>query len=193
MNENEQLRTNVSVALLHYPVYDKNRQIVSTAVTNLDIHDIARAARTFGLHRYYIVTPVAGQQELTTRIVRHWQDGWGAGYNPKRKAALELVTVVAALDDALAELGREFGRPAKLVTTGARSQCESTAFSDMSKLMEDKSQPFLIVLGTGWGLTEEVFERADLVLEPIRGSGDYNHLSVRSAAAIIMDRLFGAR
>ena len=193
MSENEPIRTNVSVALLHYPVYDKNRQVVSTAVTNLDIHDIARAARTFGLHRYYIVTPVAGQQELATRIVRHWQDGWGAGYNPKRKAALELVSIVSALDDALAELEHEFGRPAKLVTTGARSHRESTAFGDLSKLMEDKSQPFLIVLGTGWGLVEEVFDRADLVLEPIRGGSNYNHLSVRAAAAIIMDRLFGAR
>lgn len=193
MNDKEPIRTNVSVALIHYPVYDKNCQVVSTAVTNLDIHDIARVARTFGLHRYYIVTPVSGQQALANRIVRHWQDGWGAGYNPKRKAALELVRIVEALDGALAELEKEFGRPAKLVTTGARLHPRSTTFGRLSDLMAEKTQPFLIVLGTGWGLTEEVFDRADLILEPIRGAGDYNHLSVRSAAAIIMDRLFGAR
>lgn len=184
-------RANVSVALIHYPVYDKNRQVVSTAVTNLDIHDIARAARTFGLHRYYLVTPVSGQQVLAGRIVRHWQEGWGAGYNPKRKAALDLVRIASTLDDALDDLELTFGRPPKLVTTGARSHPGAVTFGRLKELVGDKTQPYLIVFGTGWGLTEEVFDRADLVLEPITGPEEYNHLSVRSAAAIIMDRLFG--
>lgn len=188
-----ELRSNVAVALLHYPVYDKNRQVVSTAVTNLDIHDIARSARTFGLCRYYISTPVPGQQELAARIVRHWREGWGSTYNPKRKAALDLIRIVSSLDDALADMERDFNRIPKLVTTGARLHPRSTTFGALREMMTDHSQPFLLLFGTGWGLVEEIFERADLVLEPIMGRGDYNHLSVRSAAAIIMDRLFGAR
>lgn len=193
MNGVPPLNANVSVALLHYPVYDKNRQVVSTAVTNLDIHDIARSAQTFGLLRYYLVTPVPGQQELAGRIVRHWQEGWGATYNPKRKAALELIEIASTLDDALADLKERFGRPARLVTTGARLHPRSITFSDLRQRVADREQPYMLLFGTGWGLVEEVFERADLVLEPIRGAGEYNHLSVRSAAAIIMDRLFGAR
>ena len=193
MSEAPSPNANVSVALIHHPVYDKNRQVVSTAVTNLDIHDIARSARTFGLLRYYIVTPVSGQQELAGRIVRHWQEGWGATYNPKRKDALELIEIVSTLDDALADMQEQFGRPARLVTTGARLHPRSMTFSDLQQLVADREQPYLLLFGTGWGLVEEVFERADLVLEPIRGAGEYNHLSVRSAAAIIMDRLFGAR
>lgn len=193
MTHSENGRSNVSVALLHHPVYDKNRQVVSTAVTNLDIHDIARAARTFGLHRYFVVTPVPGQQALAARIVRHWQEGWGAGYNPKRKDALDLVRVAATLDDALSDLARTFGRPAKLVATGARPHQGSVTFGRMRELLGEDGQPHLIVFGTGWGLTEELFGRADLVLEPISGPAEYNHLSVRSAAAIIMDRLFGVR
>ena len=39
----------------------------------------------------------------------------------------------------------------------------------------------------------EVRSRVDEVLEPIAGTGDYNHLSVRAAAAIMLDRLRGAR
>lgn len=193
MSEALPLNVNVSVALLHHPVYDKNRQVVSTAVTNLDIHDIARSAKTFGLFRYYVVTPVSGQQELAGRIVRHWQDGWGAAYNPKRKAALELIRIVSALDDAVTELTERFGRPVRLVTTGARLHPGSIKFKELRQFMADREQPYLLLFGTGWGLVEEVFARADLVLEPILGAGDYNHLSVRSAAAIIMDRLFGAR
>ena len=49
------------------------------------------------------------------------------------------------------------------------------------------------MLGTGWGLTDEIMSMADVTLEPILGPTDYNHLSVRSAAAIILDRLRGAR
>lgn len=184
---------NVAIALVHYPVYDKNRQVVTTAVTNLDIHDIARAARTFGLGRYYVVTPVDGQQALAGRIVTHWQDGWGAQYNPKRKSALELVRIVSTLDAAISDLETAFDRPPKLVTTGARSSTETVSCGRLAELIRDQQQPYLLVFGTGWGLTEEVTSRADMVLEPIRGAGDYNHLSVRSAAAIIMDRLFGVR
>src|SRR5512139_2866326 len=62
----------LAVALLHHPVYDKNRRVVATAVTNLDLHDIARTAKTFGLVRYYVVTPLEEQQELARRIARHW-------------------------------------------------------------------------------------------------------------------------
>lgn len=184
---------NVSIALLHYPVYDKNRQVVATAVTNLDIHDIARAAKTFGLFRYYVVTPVAEQRELAERIGRHWREGWGATYNPKRRAALELMRVLPTLDDALADLEEEFGRPAKLVVTGAQGRPNSISSAELAQQLKEPAQSYLLLFGTGWGLTEEVFARADLVLEPIRGPGDYNHLSVRSAAAIVLDRLLGVR
>ncbi|HEY6838163.1 MAG TPA: RNA methyltransferase, partial [Geobacteraceae bacterium] len=113
---------NVSIALLHHPVYDKNRQVVTTAVTNLDIHDIARSARTYGLHRYYVVTPVAEQQEMVERIRRHWLEGWGATYNPKRREALELIRLADGLEAVLLELATEFGREAKVVLTGAQGR-----------------------------------------------------------------------
>ncbi|MEN6615563.1 MAG: RNA methyltransferase, partial [Syntrophorhabdus sp.] len=45
----------------------------------------------------------------------------------------------------------------------------------------------------GWGLTEEVVERCDRMLEPISGAGDYNHLSLRVALGIILDRIFSQR
>jgi hypothetical protein len=52
---------------------------------------------------------------------------------------------------------------------------------------------FLILLGTAWGLAQEVIDAGDGILPPISGLGNYNHLSVRSAAAIVLDRLLGAR
>lgn len=193
MTESVLTGSNVSIALLHHPVYDKNRQVVATAVTNLDIHDIARSARTFGLFRYYVVTPVQEQRALAERISRHWLEGWGATYNPKRRAALELMRVMATLDDALHDLETAYGKTARIVMTGAQGRPGSVSAAELAELLRDSTQPYLLVFGTGWGLTEEVFARADLVLGPIRGPGDYNHLSVRSAAAIILDRLLGQR
>jgi hypothetical protein len=182
----------LSIALIHYPVLNKNQEVVATAVTNLDIHDIARSARTFGLARYYIVTPVQEQQRLVEKIRLHWLEGWGATYNPKRKVALELLQTENSLDDALADIEKRTGKRAKVVVTGAAGRANSVSFQALKELFQaEPDQPFLLLLGTGWGLTEEIFDRSDYVLEPISGGGDYNHLSVRSAAAIMLDRLFG--
>lgn len=182
----------LSIALMHYPVYDKNRAVVASAVTNLDIHDIARSARTYGVARYYIVTPVEEQRRLVEKIRQHWLEGWGASYNPKRKAALELLQTETSLDEAVGDIERRTGKRPKLVVTGALGRPNSVGFSQMRELLQAESdQPFLLLLGTGWGLTEEIFNKSDYVLEPISGGGDYNHLSVRSAAAIMLDRLFG--
>ncbi len=185
--------TRLSIALLHHPVYDKNRQTVTTAVTNLGLHDIARAARTYGLFRYFVVTPVPDQRALAERIRRHWQEGWGAAYNPQRKEALKLIRVVATLDEARAELAESFGRPVKTLATGARNRPESISCPALAKRLREDDQPYLLLFGTGWGLTDDVFAAADAVLEPITGPAAYNHLSVRSAAAIILDRLLGER
>jgi hypothetical protein len=57
------------------------------------------------------------------------------------------------------------------------------------------------VFGTGWGVDESFYPEVHRILVPVYGpkkrdpeTGEerrYNHLSVRAAAAIIMDRLFG--
>ncbi len=182
---------NLSVALIHYPVHDKNRNLVTTAVTNLDIHDIARSAKTYGVYRYYVLTPLKDQQELALSIVSHWQKGYGAVYNPKRKEAIDLVTVGDFLEFAVKELEKEFDRPVRVVATGAAGNLANISYGAMAKLLEDRKQTYLLLFGTGWGLAEEVLSCADYVLEPVRGPGEYNHLSVRSAAAIILDRLLG--
>jgi hypothetical protein len=180
----------IAVALLHYPVYDKNRRVVATAVTNLDLHDIARIAKTYGLEKYYVVTPLSEQQEIVRKVARHWQEGWGASYNPARKAAIDLMTVVSTIDDAVADMKKEAGGEVRTIATGAKGANNSITYENMASLLREQSTNYLLLLGTGWGLAEQVLEGADFVLAPITGKSDYNHLSVRSAAAIIADRLF---
>jgi tRNA (guanine37-N1)-methyltransferase len=181
----------IYIALLHHPVYDKNGQVVTTAVTNMDIHDIARAAKTYGLKRFYIVTPVKALQKLSLKIIAHWQEGYGAEYNWTRKEALALAQVKDTLDDAILDVERESGSKPQLVVTSARWGKNRTSFAALRKMLRVTPAPFLLLLGTGWGLTEEVLAQSDYILEPIEGGTSYNHLSVRSAATVILDRLLG--
>jgi hypothetical protein len=78
------------------------------------------------------------------------------------------------------------------VATGASPHPKNIDFGDLKRLLKDERSPFFILFGTGWGLTQEVKDNSDYVLAPIEGKG-YNHLSVRSAVAIILDRLLGDR
>lgn len=184
-------RANLAIALLHYPVYNKLREVVTTALTNLDLHDIARSSRTFGLERFYIVTPSQDQRALAQRITGHWQTGWGAGYNPDRKAALDIVRICGTLDEARTDFQAGFAEPVKTVITGAANRPGCISCRDLRQMLGDSKVPYLLLLGTGWGLTETCFDAANYILEPIAGAGSYNHLSVRSAAAIMLDRLKG--
>lgn len=181
------------LALLHHPVLDKNGLIVTTALTNMDIHDIARSARTYGVRRFYVATPVKALRVLAAKIIDHWQTGYGSTYNATRKDALGLVCLEHDLDSIILAIERDTGARPRLVVTSARGGANRMSFRAMAAQLDQAHDPHLIVLGTGWGLAPEIIEQADVVLEPIFGPADYNHLSVRSAAAVILDRLRGAR
>jgi hypothetical protein len=182
----------VAVALVHHPVLDGQGVVVTTAVTNLDVHDLARSARTYGCSDYFVVHPIAAQRTLVDRIREHWTEGSSGKRIPDRREALSVLRVVESLDVAVDALG---GRAAVEVwATAARRLGESLSFGDARARVEGEGRPILIVFGTGWGLAPRVVDGADALLEPIRpASGDYNHLSVRAACAIALDRLLGAR
>ncbi len=181
------------VALLHHPVYDKTGAVVTTAVTNLDVHDIARLARTFDVRAFYICTPVETLRRLVARIIRHWDVGPGATYNVTRREALALVRQAPDVDAAMAEIERETGHLPRLVASSARDGPGRLPHAALRDRLARPGPPEVLLLGTGWGLAAELLERVDDVLEPIAGSGSYNHLSVRAAAAIMLDRLRNGR
>jgi hypothetical protein len=182
---------NLSVVLAHYPVRNKTGDTITAAVTNLDLHDIARASRTFGVRSFYVVTPLADQQRLVKRIVAHWTDGFGGSYNPDRKEALGLIRVRGAISEVAAEIEQRDRMPPRIIATCARPHSSNIGFGGLREKLTDR-RSCLLILGTAWGLTEDFLQAADYVLEPIFGPGTYNHLSVRSAASIILDRLIGS-
>ena len=183
---------NLHVALIHYPVVNKNGDIIASAVTSLDLHDISRAAKTYGVKSFYVVTPLRDQQALVERIVSHWTNGTGSTYNPKRRLALEIIRVRETLTNDIEDihshnLGQE---PPNTVVTTAQNSYGNLSFERFRELLKN-GKPYLLVLGTAWGLAQSILAEADYVLESVKGETDYNHLSVRSATAIILDRLLG--
>ena len=181
------------LALLHHPVLDKNGQIVTTAVTNMDIHDIARSATTYGVRRFFVVTPVRALRALSEKILEHWETGYGSTYNLTRKEALGLVGIEVDLDGTLVTVERETGERPVLVVTSARPTADAVSYEALRARLDAPGPPHLMVFGTGWGLSPAVMDRADLRLAPVLGPTPYNHLSVRAAAAVILDRLRGSR
>jgi hypothetical protein len=182
------------MALVHHPVHNKTGDIVTTAVTNLDIHDNARSARTFGLSSYHIVTPLSAQIELVRRILGHWTAGYGGKRVPTRLEAMSLIRISRTLDETIEAVIA--GRNVKpyIVATGARRRATPVVpYAQLRKRMQEEAGPYLLLFGTGYGLAEPVFDLCDAVLEPIGDPDGWNHLSVRSAAAITLDRLLGER
>lgn len=178
------------VALVHHPVLNRRGEEVAAALTNLDLHDLARAAKTFGVAAVYVVTPVKDQLELAGAIVAHWREGSGGRSNPLRREAMELLRLKESLGDAVEEVAGIEGETPLVVATAARPRVPVVAVEEVRHALASK-RPVLLVFGTAWGLSRPLIEDADMVLEPIRGAGPYNHLSVRQAAAIYFDRLFG--
>ena len=179
---------NMHLGLVHGPVLLKDGRVGTVSLTNLDIHDIARISRTYGLGGFEVVSPLRDQLTLAGRILEHWRTGPGRRANPDRTEALSLVRLHEGLDAALAAVSADHGQPATLVATSARGPA-TLSFAAAREWIA--TRPVLVVLGTGHGLAEEVLARADGVLPPLRPFSEYNHLSVRAAAGILTDRLLG--
>ncbi|MGB4090233.1 MAG: RNA methyltransferase [Smithellaceae bacterium] len=177
------------LALLHYPVMNKDGKIITTAIVNADIHDVARAARTYGVKTFYIVNPVEAQRKLAGEIIKHWQDGYGADFNKLRKEAFSLVRLKKTLQDVIDEIKEENGIEPKTIATTAHQTEGFLTFSSLKEKLENNKLPYLLIFGTGSGLTQKIIKGANFCLEPIRGVDNYNHLAVRSAAVVILDRI----
>lgn len=187
---NEARPPRIDVALIHYPVVNRGGEVIGSAVTNLDLHDIARAGRTFGVDACWIVTPYDDQRELAGEIVRHWTEGYGGTVNPDRKEALSRVRICSGLDEVLAAATAKWGVRPRVLATCAQPLQRTDEYAAVRAMLK-RGEPLLLLFGTAWGLAPEVLAAADGALPPIRGRGDFNHLSVRSAVAIILDRLLG--
>jgi tRNA (guanine37-N1)-methyltransferase len=186
------LGRNLYIALCHYPVVNKFGEKVAVSVTNLDLHDMARVARSYGLGGFYATTPIEDQKALAEKLLGHWREGAGAKANPDRSEAFSKVKVFDDIEGAVLDIEAQTGQCPRLAATSARLDRRKQAppaltFGEVRSWLVNS--PVLLIFGTGHGLAEEVLSKTDGIVRPLRYLDDYNHLSVRSAVAIIVDRL----
>jgi tRNA (guanine37-N1)-methyltransferase len=165
----------------------------ATSVTSIDIHDIARSSKTYGIEHFFVTTPLVDQQKIVQTLLDFWQTGVGAEYNPHRHAAVSGVSIQSNIEQVIASIEEREGVRPLLVATSARMDEKTDrhiTFYDQERIFQ-KKRPGLIVFGTGKGLTDELLARCDYILVPVSGFSEFNHLSVRSAVAIILDRWLG--
>lgn len=188
---NNNIPFDISVVLLHAGMVDREGKIVTTSLTLIDIHDIARSSATFGVNRAFIAHPSPVLRKLAHTIENHWEEGYGSTYNPDRKRAIETIEVVSDLDEAIHEIHLRTAKLPHLIATSAQPGPLRISYAEMKEVMKASNDPYLLMFGTGHGMGDALLSRAEYMLDPIYGPGDYNHLSVRSACAIILDRLLG--
>ncbi len=182
------------LGLLHFPMRNRRGQIVATSTTSMDVHDIARSARTYGVARYFVVTPLPSQQAIAWRIRGFWTEGERAAEASRRGEAMEYVAVAEDLEETLAWIEEaEGGRPLLVATSARAATQRRIAYGELRGRLRSDPVPVYILLGTGWGMADELIEACDVILPPVMGRSDFNHLSVRAAAAIILDRIAGDR
>ncbi|MEE4362586.1 MAG: RNA methyltransferase [Desulfotignum sp.] len=179
---------NLYLALVHFPVVNKKNEPIGSALTTIDLHDMARASMTFGVRGFYVVTPFQDQADLADQVIRHWTHGTGGRLNPSRKQALELVRVTQTFEAAVQQIYAERNQPVVTIATSAKKHKNSVSTRKLKQRLGSKMS-HVLVFGTAWGLAQELMDNCDLQLDPITGTGAYNHLSVRSAASIYLDRL----
>ncbi len=176
------------IALLHFPMVDRRGDVVATALTSMDVPDIARTARTYGARKYFVATPLASQRRIAALLRDFWLNEEPSS---TRRQAMELVHICNDLGDCYEEVRNWEGRGPLVLGTSARDGLPYPLVSWQKARSLIAEQPVLICFGTGHGMADELLQACDGLLPPIWGGTEYNHLSVRAAVAVILDRLKG--
>lgn len=185
------MRERTYLVLVHHPTLNPEGAVISSAITTLDLHDFSRLARTYGLGGVFAQTNLEQQMALNRRLLSHWVDCTGGEVNPHRREALGMLELVESVEAAARAVETRWGAPPLLTATSAKKDGARLGYLEARATLGETERPALILFGTSWGIAPELMQRCDWVLEPIGSPGDYNHLSVRSAASITVDRLFG--
>lgn len=181
------------VALMHDEVLvGPDRQIGTSSVMSIDIHDIARSSATYGINQFFIVTPLIDQQKIVSHFLSFWQKSAGAEYNYTRHKALDLVVLTQNLEQVRMQIVEQQGKEPIIIATSARpvAGVPLLSYYDQQSVWQE-DRPILFLFGTGQGLADQLIEQADHLLLPIHGFPSFNHLSVRSAVGIVLDRWLG--
>ncbi len=180
------------VVLMHDQIKQADGRIGTTSVTSIDLHDTARSCATYGIKNFFVVTPLEDQQRVIDVFLSFWRSEEGKEYNLSRYKAVSRVLALKSLEEAIQTVRDQTGQEPLIIATCAKKHSHTTKIDYKSQTtVWAHNRPVLFLFGTGQGLADAVVEKADYLLVPVNGLTDFNHLSVRSAMAIILDRWLG--
>src|SRR5436853_424381 len=136
----------LSVALLHENMHDKQGKIVTASLTLIDIHDLARGSRTFGITSLFVAHPSPAIRKLAHTLETHWEEGFGATYNPNRKEALETLEIVSDLDEVIHKIDLRTKKLPKLIASSAKKGADRMTYPKMREVIDATSDPFVLML-----------------------------------------------
>ena len=179
---------------VHHPVYDKHQKVVATALDqprpprHRAVHSRTLRARAL-LHR--------PSRRRAARARRRASPRTGPADRGRREERLP-----PPGDRAAPGRARSTRRsPAMTVAHGRRPESSPPRLDARRRALGFRraspaaAQAPALLVSDRLGPDRELLASCDVRLPPIRAgpSGDYNHLSVRSACAIILDRVYGDR
>ena len=170
------------VALVHHPVLNRHGEEIASVIDEFDVFDGGRLSLTYGIPTLYVVNPVPAQRDKAKRIISHGQ----SDTRDPARGRMDALLWCASLEDAIEDASRP--EVPWVVATSAVAREPSTSVEQVREQLRG-GRDVLLVIGKAWGLAPEVLARCDHQLEPIDAGTGFNHLSVRSAMAILIDRL----
>jgi hypothetical protein len=180
---------------MHADVYikaDGSKTKGTTSIASIDIHDVARSCATYGIKKFFLVSLLDDQQTILQTFLEFWMSNSGRKYNETRFQALKSLVPTRTFDDVMQHIEAIEGVKPVIVTTSAKDYEHKQLIDFTSQgTVWGSGRPVLFVFGTGQGLCDELIERSDFILMPVKGLTGYNHLSVRAATGIILDRWLG--
>ncbi len=182
------------VALMHTQIKLKDGSIGNTSITSIDLHDTARSCATYGVKNFFMVSPLADQQAIIATLLDFWHSDIGKQYNSSRFHAVNKVKPMYTFDDVIVDITQQEGKVPVIVATSAKEHAHIQKIDYTQQgVVWQHNRPVLFLFGTGQGLADSLVDRCDFLLAPIRGLTEFNHLSVRSAMAVILDRWLGLK
>ena len=147
------------VALMHSDVLvGEERKPGFTSVTSIDIHDIARSSKTYGIKEFFLVTPLEDQQKIVSKVLDFWKKGIGAEYNKCRYNAIQLVQLIDSLQAVIEKIENKEGKRPLVIATSAQAADAQRIISYYDQqVVWHNERPVLLIFGTGQGLVSRAY------------------------------------
>lgn len=180
--------SSLDLALVHHPVKNRHGDVIAATSQEFDLMDAARLALTYDVRRLYIVQTIPAQRAMIERLIAH---GRASDRDVAARGSFERTVLVSSIQEAITHASTRTGKTPQVWSTSAQPRGDVLSWSSARERLAGGVSA-LVLIGKAWGLAPTVFEDADICLAAIDPGTGFNHLSVRAAMAIIVDRLLGA-